>query len=290
MVASRKIAEEVIAVCRQAAAASLSAKVRCGNVLRITPDDADDVLLTADLHGDRRNFRKVVQAADLENHPRRHLIVQEVCHGGPMYPAGNGCMSHLLLEDVARLKAEYPERVHFLMGNHELAELTDYPISKGGRLLNLLFRAGINELYGPCADRVREAYMEFIRALPLAAWLGDGVFACHSIPETVDRKPFDREVFSRDLRGCDMIDGGELFRLVWGRDYRPENADAFANLIGAEVLVTGHEPCADGLQVPNPRQVIIDTCSANPRYLLMPLSSNGPVTQGRVLECVQRLD
>jgi hypothetical protein len=54
--------------------------------------------------------------ADLDRNPRRHLIMQEVCHGGPTYPDG-GCKSHRMLEDVARLKVRYPERFHFLLSN-----------------------------------------------------------------------------------------------------------------------------------------------------------------------------
>src|SRR6185369_6088628 len=74
---------------------------------------------------------------------------KEVCHGVPEYPGETGgCMSHLLLEDCIRLKSEYPERFHFLLSNHELAELGDFPICKSRRMLNVVFRCGINELYG----------------------------------------------------------------------------------------------------------------------------------------------
>ena len=49
-------------------------------------------------------------------------------------------MSHTLLEDVAQLKVDYGDRFHFILANHELSELTDFPIMKSGRMLNLLFR------------------------------------------------------------------------------------------------------------------------------------------------------
>ena len=57
-------------------------------------------------------------------------------------------MSHAILEDIARLKVRYPDRVHFLLGNHELAELTDYPIQKNKQMLNVLFRMGLEQMYG----------------------------------------------------------------------------------------------------------------------------------------------
>ena len=160
----------------------------------LTAETADDVMITADLHGHRKNFNSIKKIADLERNPRRHLILQEVCHGGPTYPTNGGCMSHSMLEDVAKLKAQFPERVHFLLSNHELAELTDYPIIKSKKMLNLMFRLGLQEMYGPAAEKVREAYTAFIRSCPLAVRLPGGVFICHSLPEKCDSQGFDRDI------------------------------------------------------------------------------------------------
>ena len=97
-------------------------------------------------------------------------------------------MSHAMLEDVAGLKAKYPQRVHFILGNHELAELTDYPIQKNKQMLNLLFRLGLQQMYGPAADKVRDAFREFLRSCPLALRLPCGVFITHTLPENVDTR------------------------------------------------------------------------------------------------------
>jgi len=45
-----------------------------------------------------------------------------------------------MLERVAQLKRDYPDRVTSCSANHELAELTIYPILKAKRMLNLSFR------------------------------------------------------------------------------------------------------------------------------------------------------
>src|SRR5687767_3516362 len=90
-------ADEVIAVYTDAAEVQHSCPLRRGSTVRIGPDDADEVLVSADLHGHRGNFDAIMALADLDNHPRRHLVLQEVCHGGPAYRDG-GCMSHRLLE------------------------------------------------------------------------------------------------------------------------------------------------------------------------------------------------
>src|SRR5262245_39182059 len=140
MPATIQYVEEVIAAFHAATQANLATPSREGQVLVLTPDIADDCMITADLHGHRRNYNLIQRAAALDRNPRRHLIMQEVCHGGPTYPANGGCMSHGLLEDVARLKVRYPDRAHFLLSNHEWAVLTDYPILKARRILNLRMR------------------------------------------------------------------------------------------------------------------------------------------------------
>jgi hypothetical protein len=270
MSASQGTIESMLAACQQAAVANVTGACRRGNIVAITAAEADDVMVTGDLHGHRENYERILRIADLAGHPRRHLVLQEVCHGGPAYPGGGGCQSHTLLADVIRLKARYPERVHFLLSNHELAELTDYPIVKARRMLNLSFRCGLHEAYGHDAERVREGYLQFVGTSPLAVRLPGDVVVTHSLPEDVDRRGFPVEVFDRSLTPDDFREQGPLFQLVWGRDYRPENAAAFASLVGAKVLIHGHDPCPQGFKVPNALQVILDCCSSPASYLILP--------------------
>lgn len=272
MAASAQVSTAVIEMCQQAAEANRACSARSGNVIRLRLDNADEVMIVADLHGNRLNFEKLVRIADLANHTRRHLVMQEVCHGGPEYPGEEGgCMSHLLLEDCIRLKTEYPERFHFLLSNHELAELGDFPICKSRRMLNLVFRSGVNELYGAAGESVRDAYLEFLATCPLAVRLSNGVFISHSLPDKCDRDPFDASVLDRPLTCADYRSGSAAFRLVWGRDFRPANADAFAKQVGADLLIHGHEPCEDGYSAPNSRQVILDGCCSHAAYLILPV-------------------
>jgi len=263
---------EVLDLCRQAAEANRSCAVRQGNVVSLTPGNAEDVMIVADLHGNRLNFEKLLRVADLADNPRRHLVMQEVCHGGPEYPGENGgCMSHLLLEDCIRLKTEFPERFHFLLSNHELAELGDFPICKSRKMLNLLFRSGINEMYGQAGEKVRDAYLAFLATCPLAVRLSSGVFISHSLPDQCDREPFDASVLARPLSCADYRSGSPAFKLVWGRDFRSANAEAFARQVGAELLIHGHEPCESGFSAPNARQVILDGCCSHATYLILPV-------------------
>ncbi len=287
MVASNDYIERILGYFEQATQANLDTPGRSGNLIELTPELADEVMITGDLHGHRRNFNLIKRTAALAQNPRRHLVLQEVCHGGPTYPNTEGCMSHTVLEDVARLKTEFPDRVHFILGNHELAEVADYPIQKNKKMLNLMFRQGLHQMYGPAVERVREAFLPFLRSSPLAVRLPHGVFVSHSIPEKCDTRRFDASIFSRELDEGDFLERTGIFELVWGRDYREENARAFAELVGARILINGHEPCAKGYNAPNEIQVIIDCCAAAAAYLLLPLDRE--LSHAEVVERVEKL-
>jgi hypothetical protein len=287
MVASIEYIENTITVFQQAAEVNRRTAGREGNVVTLGPESAEDVLITGDLHGHRRNFNLIKKKAALDSHPRRHLVLQEVCHGGPTYPQNGGCMSHTVLEDVARLKVKYPDRVHFILGNHELAELTDYPIQKNKQMLNLLFRLGLQQMYGPATDKVRESYFPFLRSCPLAVRLPGGVFVTHSVPENVDTRGFDGSIFKRPLDNGEFYDRSGVFQLVWGRDYRQENAAAFAKLVGAKVLINGHEPCPTGSNSPNELQIILDCSAEAAACVLLPIDRE--FTRDEIVERIEKL-
>jgi hypothetical protein len=207
----------------QATEANFCTMGRSGSTVVLDRAVAEEVMITGDLHGHRENFERILKTADLDHHPGRHLVLQEVCHGGPVYPQNGGCMSHQLLEEIARLVIDYPDRVHFLLGNHELAEVSDYPIQKNRRMLNLVFRIGMQHRYGASTAKVREAYGSFLRSCPLAIRLPGGVFLSHSIPERADQRAFDPGLFKRSLKAAEyQRHEGPLFDMVWGRDYRPK--------------------------------------------------------------------
>lgn len=286
MVASIEYIEQVIATFGQATEANWSTPGRDGNLVILEPEIADEVMIAGDLHGHRRNFNLIRRVAALEKHPKRHLVLQEVCHGGPTYPSHGGCMSHTMLEDVAKLATQFPGRVHFILGNHELSEMTDYPIQKNKQMLNLLFRLGMQDMYGPAAEKVREAFTQYLQSCPFAVRM-PGVFITHSVPEQCDTVRFDKSIFTRAIDPMEFFEKGAVFDLVWGRDYRQENADAFANLVGANVLINGHEPCSDGYSAPNKTQIILDCCADKACYVILPTDREW--TQCEVLERIRKL-
>jgi hypothetical protein len=281
------LVDQTVATFEAAAAANRATPGRSGCLVTLAADLADEVMITGDLHGHRENFERLIEVADLDRHPRRHLVLQEVCHGGPTYPDDGGCMSHTMLEDVAALKVRYPDRLHLLLGNHELAELADYPIQKNRRLLNLMFRIGVVRTYGSDAERVREAYFAFLRSCPLALRTAHDIFVSHSLPEQLDYRKFDMSFLDRPLDLDDPAARDEVFDLVWGRDYRSVNARRFAEMVGAKVLIHGHQPSPEGYLVPNPFQVILDCCGARAGFVILP--NGAELTHAAVVEAIDVL-
>ena len=252
---------------------------RAASLVRATPGrrgrlvplgGASDVVVAGDLHGHVANFQAVVKAAALAANPRRHLVLQEVVHGRLRYPGG-GDRSHQLLDLFAALKGQFPERVHLLMGNHEMAQWTNRQVMKDEGDLNELFRAGVREAYGDGASAVYAAYERLFAAL--AAGGADRE------RRVLQPQPADGQA-DPDLRpgpaGARRVDAGRLqpgglaYSLVWGRDTRAETAEAFLARVGADWLATGHVPCDEGYAWPSGRHLILDSCAAPAAYAVVP--------------------
>jgi hypothetical protein len=264
----------------RAAATIRATPGRAGRVLTLS--DAADVLVGGDLHGHLGNFQALMTKADLAHHPRRHLLLQEVVHGPFRYPAG-GDKSHQLLDLIAALTCQYPGRIHFLPGNHELAQVADRAIGKGDDEYNALFFDGIRTAYGDRADDVYPAYLDLIAATPLAVRTTNRVFISHSLPSALRMHSFQYADLLRETEPGDLESTGPVYALVWGRDTRPANVAAFLEKVDAELLVTGHIPLDTGVKVPNDRQLILDSLGSPAGYCLFP--ADRPLTHAELVQC-----
>lgn len=253
---------------RQAILAFRSTPGRSGRVVRL-PAGAE-VMVVGDLHGSVENFRLALQHAALEQHPRRHLVVQEVIHGPFRYPGG-GDRSHQLLDLVAALKCKYPARVHFLLGNHELAQWHDQRIGKGDVDQNEVFRAGVREAYGEAATEIEAVYEQLFASVNVLLRTQNRIAICHTI---VPRKYLDKfdpqRLESDELSLQDISLGGTLHSILWGRDLSQEAAEAFLNKVDADLVICGHIPSEQGYMVPNVRQLILDSLGTPACYCLLP--------------------
>jgi hypothetical protein len=234
-------------------------------------DVADDLVVAGDLHGNLAHFQCLLDRARLDRNPRRHLVLQELVHGDSHYPNG-GCKSHQLIDLVSALKCQYPDRVHLMLGNHELSEVLQRPILKGGVRTSDAFRQGIDTAYAAKGGEVFAAYLKLFEALPLAVKTRNRVFMSHSFPEAEQlEQGFDVSILqSQSLSEIRERDGASLHDLLWGRDSAEATARRFAELVEADLLITGHMPCSAGFRTPNSLQLILD-CSRFPAcYCLFP--------------------
>ncbi len=270
---------------RKACAVLRGVPGRRGRLVQL-PADAE-VMATGDLHGNVENLRLLLQHADLGKQTRRHLVLQEVIHGPYRYPQG-GDRSHQLLDLVAALACQFPGRVHFLPGNHEFSQTTNRRILKADEDLNGLFDQGIATAYGPRAVEVTAAYLELIAAAPVALRTANRVFLSHSLPTMRRLETFDVAVLERDVSTeADLLPGGAIHSLVWGRDTLPATVAAFLAKVDAELLITGHIPCERGYAVPNERQLILDSLGAPACYCVFPTDKT--LTHAELVALVQTL-
>lgn len=267
---------------RQAVRAFRLTPGRRGRVVYL--EHADDLLVAGDMHGNVENFRRLLDVAQLDRFPHRHLILQELIHGNFTYPNG-GDKSHQLLDLLAALKCQYPWQVHVLLGNHELSQWNNRVIAKGDQDLNWMFLEGIGEAYGALATQVYAAYLEMFAVWPLAVRTPNRVLVCHSVPTAQRLEKFDPAVLDRDVfEEEDMEPGGAVHSLLWGRDTKAPTVAAFLKKMDADLVITGHIMCDEGYAVPNDQQIILDTMAEPAAYCLFP--AHKKLTHADLVGCV----
>lgn len=216
-----------------------------------------EVWIAGDMHDHRRNFDKLLKAADLPNNPQRHLILQELIHGDHFDETGAEDSWQTLLR-AAELKADHSGQVHFLLANHDLAQIQGKGIMKGSISVCEAFNKGVKKAFGSSGGMVQVAITEFLLSFPLGIRLPNGIFCCHSIPQDDEVPTFDFSVFNRPLIGADyMRKTGPVYQLIWGRHVTPDGVKQFAEQVGANIFVTGHQPQEMGYGVNGDQHLII---------------------------------
>lgn len=277
-------AESVIQLMKEATEANLEDTYRKGALIELPPEG--DLLMTGDLHGNRINYQKVVEYASLSRNRNRHIILHEIIHALTLTVDGRD-LSFQVLEMAARLKTYFPDQVHFMIGNHDLGELLDMDIKKGGNSSIKSLDRGLAVAYGEKKDEVRDAYKGFLASMPSAVRAPNRVFISHSIPQISHLSLFSSDVFLRPFEMEDVHRDHYLYRLVWGRQLTQEASDQFAEIIDSDLLITGHMPVEEGYSVPNTRHLILDSKDKNGCYAVFPLDK--PLTHNDLVQTVRRI-
>ena len=235
--------QRIIELLNNAAKANRADKFRKANVINLPA--AGKLLITGDLHGHRRNFERIVSLADLSANPEKHVVLQEIIHGGPEDAQG-GCLSYRLLFDVARYKLEYPHQVHVIMGNHDTAFINNSEVMKDGKEVNRAMRCGIEREFHEKASDIIIAIREFLFSYALAVRCENRIWMSHSLPADRNADKFDREIFNRPLTEADLIRPGSAYLLTWGRYHSQQLLDRMAELLDVDLFVLGHQPQEEG--------------------------------------------
>jgi hypothetical protein len=214
-------------------------KYRRDNLVRLPADGS--LIVTGDLHGHRRNFERTIAYADLENNPDRHLILQEIIHGGPEDALG-GCLSYKLLFDVIRYKLSLPDRVHIIMGNHDTAFINRSEVMKDGREMNGAMCLAMEREFGKAAADVELATRQYLFSQPLAARCDNRIWMSHSLPADRLIEKFDPGILNRQLKINDVVRPGSAYLLTWGRKHSQELLDKMARTFDTDIFILGHQP------------------------------------------------
>lgn len=277
-------ADEAIELIRAAGEARASDPALRGRAAHLP--DRGEVWLTGDLHGNADNLKRFAALADLDAHPDRFLVVQEIVHAR-LITADNRDLSFVAILEALRLQARYPGRVYFLLGNHDMAVQQNRELSKGGRFLNRYFIRGLAYMYKERHEDVLRAYQEFIAGMPAAVFAPNGVFMAHSTPKRVFVPSLTREHLEEAAQP--LHKDRAVHALVHGRDYAPDTADAVADQLECDVLLCGHTPTRKGWKVPNHRHVIIDSQHGKGRYVRFDLATRYADAEA-LSRCVAPLD
>ena len=232
--------DEVIETFQCAAEENQVSSVRVQQVVHLPAEG--ELWIAGDLHDHRRNLEKLLYAIDLPNNPQRQLILQEVVHGDHWDQNGAEGSWETLLK-IADLKCKFPRQVHFLLANHDLAQIHGEGIMKGGQSVCAAFNKGVKRDFGGQSGVAQAAITEFLLSFPLAIRSSNGLFFSHSVPADNEVANFDYTVFDRTLTGADYQRKiGPVYQLIWGRRTTPPFVDLFLEKVGAQLIVTGHQP------------------------------------------------
>lgn len=261
--------------------ANIADKFRRGNLIHLPSDGS--LIVTGDLHGHRRNFEKIVAFADLAHNPDRHIVLQEIIHGGPEDPQG-GCLSYKLLFDVVRYKLSFPDHIHIIMGNHDTAFINSSEVMKNGKEMNRAMRLALDREFPQAGADIELAARRFLFSQPLAARCDNRIWVSHSLPGDRFIEKFDPQVLDGQLKINDVVRPGSAYLLTWGRKHTQALLDKMAGLFDIDVFILGHQPQEQGWRQAGKNLIII--ASNHNHGCLLPIDLAQSYTVEQLLESI----
>ncbi|HYE63709.1 MAG TPA: metallophosphoesterase [Phycisphaerales bacterium] len=267
--------DAVIEALKAGAVANLRAKCRRGSIDYI--EGPGKLIATGDLHDNPMHMSRVIRAAGLDGPELRedssHLTLHEVIHSDRLLQGMD--MSYRVLARAADLKARFPEHVHILLGNHELAQMMNHAIVKDGVRSVDAFSAGVSYVFGERMEEVSDAITAFIRSLPIALKVhtprGD-ILCAHSLPPAAVMGRFDTTILSRHLEPEDYQSRGAAHVMTWGRGYDADGLEDLTERWGVWWFILGHEHAPTGVKFVPPNALVLNSDHEMGVYLPLDLS------------------
>jgi hypothetical protein len=250
------MAEEFIKLLEEGIGANEQDKYRKVNLV-VLPQTGD-VVVAGDIHGHRRNFERIVSYTNLEENPDRHLILQEIIHGGPEDEEG-GCLSFEVLADAVKLKINYPDRIHFVLANHDTAFINNSDVMKNGKEMNTAMRAAMQRRFGENVQKLESAIERFLFSQPLAVRCPNRIWISHSLPSDRMVEKFDFTIFDRTLKISDIVRPNSAYLLTWGRGQSSKGLKFLSQQFDVDLFVLGHQVQETGWMSNDENLVIIDS-------------------------------
>ncbi|MFC1781107.1 metallophosphoesterase [Planctomycetota bacterium] len=273
--------QTIIDLLNQGTQANSADKFRRGNIIHLPAEGS--LIITADIHGHRRNFERAVNFADLSNNPDRHVIFQEIIHGGPEDALG-GCLSYKLLFDVIRHKLSFPDQVHIIMGNHDTSFINNSEVMKDGKEMNRAMSLAIEREFKQSYEDIIFAIRQFLFSQPLAVRCANRLWVSHSLPSDRLLDKFEPEILNKQLKVNDVVRPGSAYLLTWGRRFSQELLDKMAKLFDVDIFVLGHQPQEKGWAQAGENLLILAT-NHNHGYIL-PINLDKTYTIEQLIEAL----
>ena len=235
--------KSIVDLLNKGAQACIADRFRRGNLIRLPSEGS--VITTGDIHGHRRNFERIITFADLSNNPARHVVLQEIIHGGPQDSEG-GCLSYKLLFDAVRYKLNYPDRVHIIMGNHDTTVINGSKVMKNGKEMNKPMNLAMDREFQQASADIKLAMRQFLLSQPLAVRCDNKIWMSHSLPANRYVNKFDEHILQKPLEIGDCVKPGSAYLLTWGRNQSQHTLDTMAKLFDVDTFILGHQPQQQG--------------------------------------------
>jgi len=248
--------------------------------------DRGRLLVCTDLQGCMRDYRRMVEVFEealIAYEGDAHLIFTgDLIHGphiepedwpdflGEYYRDASG----ELMIAYAGLAAQYPGRVHALLGNHEHGHIGGPHTAKFAADEVAL----LEHILGPAATaRMRG----IIHTFSLAAVSRCGACFTHGAPAAVIDSIADLE--AADLSGAglasplDVLDTPVVGKVLWARSATEGEARRFLRALGGTMAIYGHDVIPEGYETIGDEQIIVSTSfglfDQNKVYLSLDLSA-----------------